>query len=99
MGRLEITITTNSDTRWLSKYNAIHTLYYQYGEMIKALREILTNPTFDDGVASAEILLKPLNLQFGFFLVMWDIVLNQITRVNKVLQSSNDYHWSSIKNV
>ncbi|KAL4083470.1 hypothetical protein QTP88_028786 [Uroleucon formosanum] len=75
MSCLKITLKTHSDTRWASKYNAVHSLYCQFGEVIKALYDISTNPLFGDGVANAEI--------------MWDKILNQVYRVNKVLQSSN----------
>lgn len=64
-------------------------MYCQFGEVIKALYDISTNPIFGDGVANAESILKQLDLQFVYFLVMWDKILNQIYRVNKVLQSSN----------
>jgi hypothetical protein len=55
---------------------------------VKALCEISTNPTFGDGIASAESILKQLDLKFVYFLIMRDKILNQISRVNKVLQSS-----------
>jgi len=86
---LKITLKTHSDTRWASKYNAVHSLYCQFGGVIKALRDISTNPIFGDGVANAESILKQFDLEFVYFLVMWDKILNQIYRVNKLLQSSN----------
>jgi len=49
--------------------------------VIKALRK---NPIFGDGVANAERILKKLDLQYVYFLVMWDKILNQIYRVNEV---------------
>lgn len=52
-----------------------------------ATHETSTNPTFGDGVATADSIIKQLDLQFVYFLVMWDQILNQIFRVNKLLQS------------
>ena len=61
---LKITLKTHSDTRWASKYNAVHSLYCQFGGVIKALRDISTNPIFGDGVANAESILKQFDLEF-----------------------------------
>lgn len=87
---MKIALKTPSDTRWSSKYNAVNLLYCQFGEVVKALREISTNITFGNVVASAESILKELDVQlvFFFFLIMWNKLLNQNTRVFKVLQSS-----------
>lgn len=52
---MKITLKMHSDTRWSSKYNLVHSLYCQFGELVKALHEISTNPTFGNEVASAKI--------------------------------------------
>ena len=78
---LKITLKTHSDTRWASKYNAVHSLYCQFGGVIKALRDISTNPIFGDGVANAESILKQFDLEFVYFLVMWDKILNQTVSI------------------
>jgi len=98
MSCLKITLKTHSDTRWTSKYNAVHSLYCQFGEVIKALGDISTNPIISDGVANAESILKQFDLEFVYFLVMWDKILNQIYRLNKKLQSSNISIDSKMKN-
>ncbi|KAL4113363.1 hypothetical protein QTP88_016995 [Uroleucon formosanum] len=60
-----------------------------FEEVIKALRDISTNPIFGNGVANAESILKPFDLEFVYFLFIWDKILNQLFRVNKKLQSLN----------
>lgn len=87
---LKVTLKTYSYTRQVSKYNAIHSLCSQSGKVVKTLREISTDPNFGDRIASAESILKQLNLEFVYFLVMRDKILNEIFRVNKILQNSNN---------
>lgn len=57
---LKITFKTHNDTRWASKYDAVHSLYCQFGGVIKALRDISTNPIFGDGLLMQKVYLNSL---------------------------------------
>lgn len=48
------------------KYNAVYSLYSQFGKIMNTLHEISKNPNLGDGVASAVSILKKLDLQFVF---------------------------------
>lgn len=75
---LKCTLKSHSDTRWESKYNAVHSLLTQLKYVIQALQHISENSEFGDGVSGAQCLLGLINLEFVYLLVMWDSILNQV---------------------
>lgn len=86
---LNCTLKSHSDTRWESKYNAVHSLVTQLKYVIQALKPISENSEFGDGVSGAQSLLSLINIEFIYLLVMWDLMLNRVHRVNITLQKSN----------
>lgn len=84
-----LTLKKHADTRWASKYNAIHPLFTQLDGVLAALKEISINIKFRDAVSVAKNLIQQINFTFIIYLTIWDQILNHIFRVNLILQQSN----------
>lgn len=69
---LKCTLKSHSNTRWESKYNAVHSLLTQLKYVIQALQHISENSEFGDAVSGAQSLLGLINVVFVYLLVMWD---------------------------
>lgn len=91
LSNLKLTLKGHSDTRWLSKYHAIHSLHTQLPQIIKILHTIAEGSDerrkyTADSVSSAKSILKMINFEFICLLVIWDHILRSIDNVNRILQ-------------
>lgn len=93
LSHLEFTLKGHSDTRWSSKYNAVHSLYTQLPAVLKVLRSIAegtSGKNFSaDSVSSAKTICKLIKFEFVCLLTIWYHLLRSIDGVNKHLQTKN----------
>ncbi len=82
----KLKLKTHADTRWASKYNAVHALLIQFEHVFNTLKQISQDKSFSDGMSTAKGLLKLLNFDFVLYLTLWESILNHIHLCDKSLQ-------------
>ncbi|XP_064423027.1 zinc finger MYM-type protein 1-like [Latimeria chalumnae] len=84
---VKVTLKGHSETRWSSKFRAVHSLHLQLLDVLQALYEIVEKPSNADAIFTAQSLIKQVDFQFICTLAMWDKILNLIERMNQIFQA------------
>ncbi|XP_065662817.1 uncharacterized protein LOC136085439 [Hydra vulgaris] len=90
MKTLEVTLKSQSETRWSAKKEAIHSLNKQTTNVCNVLQEISNDSLLNAETRSGarEILIQ-VDFEFLCWLDLWNIILTLIDRGNRSLQSKN----------
>ncbi|XP_060845912.1 uncharacterized protein LOC132925540 [Rhopalosiphum padi] len=93
---LKCTLKSHSDTRWESKYNAVHSLLTQLKYVIQALQHISENSEFGDGVSGAQSLLGLINVEFVYLLVMWLNFKSTLSNITNDFEFLSGFHLNTL---
>ena len=90
MKTLEVTLKSQSETRWSAKKKAIHSLNNQITNVCNVLQEISNDSLLNAETRSGarEILIQ-VDFEFLCWLDLWNMILTLIDRENRSLQSKN----------
>ena len=90
MKTLEVTLKSQSETRWSAKKEAIHSLNNQITNISNVLQEINNDSLLNAETRSGarEILIQ-VDFEFLCWLDLWNMILTLIDREDRSLQSKN----------
>lgn len=82
---LNITLKGHTDTRWASRANAVNALHQQLPLVYQVLQSMKDEKSSQ--CAEVESILKQINFKFLYLLTAWNLILQEVDKINKALQS------------